>query len=471
MIHLDPPLRAAWLDRFDGTTPDRRYWSAGPNMGTTTLADGVATLALAGGAPAWRSQSLLWPAAAMTFTTTLRVTAHDLANVVAGDRRAGLSIGTDGDNGEFVGVVHDGDGLAVGVDRWREGVTVYGPRIACPDGLIDLKIERDGAAVRLFAAAIDEEFTLLDETADFPATPAMASVLLQTGEGACSSSFDDFAIDMGARCDRVSDLVFGVHVAPRLVIEGRNLPANLVAFYAPPDFASPEAATVSVNADGTRAEIVLPKQAAPAAKLLWLMAENQFVFAEPIRLTVSATGYRVLRALLPPGRYTDDPANPFNVRLAVFGQELDRIEAARAALFGQEIFPETANWALGRHEDMYRLRPGPADTMDSRRARTVAASVRLPSISVPYLNRIVQAVLPGREIVEQESFADFGALKWQYQVHENEPNELAYEDWARLERDLNAYGPGFGLAAVGAADFVCDSSAIERDFCGDGDLE
>lgn len=471
MIHLDPPLRASWLDRFDGSSPDRRYWSAGPNMGTSTIAAGVATLALAGGAPAWRSQSLLWPAAAVKFTATLRVTAHDLANVVAGDRRAGLSIGTDGDNGEFVGVVHDPDGLALGVDRWREGVTVYGPRIACPDGLIDLKIERDGAAVRLFAAAADEEFALVDETVDFPTGPAMASVLLQTGEGACQASFDDFVIDMGARCERVSDLVFGVHVTPRLVIEGRNLPADLVAFYAPADFASPEAATVAVDADGARAEIILPKQTAPAAKLLWLMAANQFVFAEPIRLIVSATGYRLLRALLPPGRYTDDPANPFNVRLAVFGQELDRIEAARAALFGAEIFPETANWALGRHEDMYRLRPGPADTMDARRVRVVAASVRLPSIAVPFLNRIAQAVLPGRDIAEQESFADFGPLKWQYQVYENEPNELAYEDWARLERDLNTYGPGFGLAAVGAAEFVCDASTIERDFLGDGELE
>jgi hypothetical protein len=109
--------------------------------------------------------------------------------------------------------------------------------------------------------------------------------------------------------------------------------------------------------------------------------------------------------------------------------------------------------------------------MTVRRARVTAMSSRLPSLSVPFLNIIVNALLPGRTVVEQESFADYGAFKWQFQAYEDEPGELPYEDWARLEGDLNAYGPGYAQAAVGHIGFVADDSACERDFCDDGEEE
>lgn len=467
MILLDPPVAGAHYDPFNGSVVDRRYSPLGADSGTTTVAGGVATLALASGDPGVRNQALAWLAAADVLKASLKITAHSLSDPpVGGSRRAaGLLAFTDEDNVDFVGVIHDAGGLAIGADSWRAGVLTPGPRVVYTEGAVSVRFERDGADLVLYAAIGNEAEQVVATVADFPLTPGKAAVLLQTNQDACQASFDDFRVETAARIDRVSDLVFGCHIRPRLVVEGAGLPADMIAGYMPWDFSAFEAAGVTVNAAGTRAEIVLPKVVASASKLLWFGQGEDILFVEPIVVRHSDAGWRIMRQLLPKGRYTTDRENLFNQVLAIaWSQELDRIDAAGIDLMEKEIHPETSTWALPLLEELYDVRPGLLDSLATRRARVLARATRRLSITPGFLNLLVAVVLPGRIVVENDPFSVYGGLRWQYQVYESTPGELPHQDWAALTEDLNNYGPGYALGAVGHRGFVAGASTVGRDF-------
>lgn len=259
--------------------------------------------------------------------------------------------------------------------------------------------------------------------------------------------------------DDYSDRLVEVHLASPIRITGEGFDELLKCRVDGQD------CDVTVNGE-TSAEIVLPIFAFAAWKdLVFYYADPEVdAFTERNAVRVSADGYNELRAHLPPGRYTPDPANLLNVALAAIGQEIDRNEAAARDVVALEIHPETTERLIHRLEQKYGISPNPGDSLADRRDRLVMLATRVPRITVPYLEAIVDAILAGVGITENSPWSDYGSLTWQYQVYEPSPGFLSTTDYGSLLESLVTHGPGYALPAIGAAGFVVGLSRVGRDF-------
>lgn len=261
--------------------------------------------------------------------------------------------------------------------------------------------------------------------------------------------------------DDYSDRVFGCHLRPGVTIYGEGFVDGL-----------------ALSIDGELAVITIVSDAELYAVLPMLdpgLKDLVFYYPTDPASTIEETnaalwsdaGYKELRAHLPPRRYTDDPEDMFNIVLALIGQENDRIYWARKHLMEKELFPETTVKLIARHETHYGVSPDAGDDLAARRLRVVLKSTAAPSISVPYLEAIVQAALAAGTITENTPYSDYGELVWQYQVYESTPNELSGLLYGILLSQLEASGPGYTRPAIGAEGFIVDVSKCDRDFVSD----
>lgn len=276
------------------------------------------------------------------------------------------------------------------------------------------------------------------------------------------AEFDDASFaSTGVRVDRIDSRVLGQHLANTIAIEGAGFVAGATASLVGPD--GGESCTVTVDSAAAMT-IVTPLVTATGWRSL-VIAPFASSFAVTIdALHISGEGYRILRSLLPPGRYTPDATNPFNVVVAAAGRVLDQDALARRTLREREIFPQLADALLHRHEQRYGIAVNPTDSLTDRRARVDVARRLSPSLATEFLNNIIDAVLSGVEITENSPYDDYGDIIWQYQVYEPAPGTLSHATRAQLERSLIAAGPAWTRPAIGALGFVVGSSAVGGDF-------
>ncbi len=266
---------------------------------------------------------------------------------------------------------------------------------------------------------------------------------------------DPAAIPAPALVDSV-DARLGRHLKNRIRLTGKFYEGATAIFG---DAA--EAGTL-VTIDETRLDVITPLCSVEGPTFV-LVTPAAGAATTRFPLRVYGTGYWILRALLPPKRYTTDTTNPFNVVLAGIGKQLDRIEFARLALREREIFPLESDALLFRFEEIYGIPTNLADSLELRRSRVDAARRAAPRLSLPYLDAIVAAVLDAT-ITENEGYADYGDLIWQYQAYEPTQNYLADTVRAALLRSLVGSGPGWTRPAVGARGFIVGCSKCGRDF-------
>ncbi|MFA5123706.1 putative phage tail protein [Zavarzinia sp.] len=256
---------------------------------------------------------------------------------------------------------------------------------------------------------------------------------------------------------RDTSALLGQHLKNTVRVTGR--------FYlgAAATFGDEAAACAVTIVDDTNLTIVTPLCDAERHTVLTVTPANG---AAPTALPVivSGAGYRLLRGLLPRGRYLTDPANPFNVVLAAIGHQLDLIQDQFDALTAAELFPDLAETALYRWERIFGLPVREDDTLAARRARLQMMMRLDPLISTTYLNSLAQTVLPGLTMTENDPYTTYGRQKWQYQILEPSPNWLDSQTWAQLQQTLQTAGPGFALACVGHSGFIVGSSRVGRDF-------
>lgn len=255
----------------------------------------------------------------------------------------------------------------------------------------------------------------------------------------------------------LSDIIFEIHLNSSLRISGSGFDPDLNCTV------DGEEAGVTV-ADSQTLDIVLPKLNPGWKNMVFYYANPLNSFTLKMAFLLTSAGYTELKALLPPDRYTDDPENLFNITLAVIAQEMDRAHYGALDLFNKEIFPELTVNLIQKHEDKYGIKPNPNDTLETRRARVLMKTVTRPSISVPYLLKIVQALLPAGQITENEDYAVFGDLVWQYQVYEPSQNYLDTQTYGELLAALIGAGPGYTRPEIGAEGFIVGESKTGRDF-------
>lgn len=473
MILLDPPLTATWTDGFDGDSLDRRYMPPGPVSGTSSVADGRLTLTLPPGPPdTWVTQGIAWPATGDP--AGARVVLHEavLAEAPALTQVAVL-IGVGPSVRDLLGIIDDaGAGRLVALS-YNNDVVTERYNAAAPDLPVRLRIARTGVTVRFYMADADgSNEALLAEHTEFVEGPAIAGLVVQSlnaGE-TVSGVFDDFVVDLPTRIDEASDVMMGCHLRHTMRLRGRAIPGDLLAVVSGPVLDPEDMETCIVRSVAEReAIIVLPSYGRPSQRWLWLLRgelpdDVSFVFAEGLPLVWSDTGYRILRGLLAPGRYTDDPANPFNTMLAALGAQLDRLDAATRDLYLREIVPALASQMLHRWEFIYGIPTNADDPIADRRARVDARSRLAPRITTGYMNSLIDPFLPDVEFEAVSGWDVYGDLVFRGSVHEPSPGALSLKSWGELEQLLNAAGPGWGEFLVGHEGFVLGASTLGRDF-------
>jgi uncharacterized protein YmfQ (DUF2313 family) len=284
-----------------------------------------------------------------------------------------------------------------------------------------------------------------------------------TGDGAGYCDFDNFHADSQRRVDRVSPPLIGCHLAPVIRVYGDGFGASFGEIeFNPTATLDGEACDVTVISPQI-VELALPLVDTPGLKALVFCP---FINSPPLTLNLRATdaGYRILRALLAPDRYTPKPENLFNVNLAAWGWEFDLLEAALCAATDEEFYPETADALIDRHERKYGLPVATGDSLAERRARCVLRALWRNDSSRLALRAIARAVLPDAELAENFPYSVFGRFCWQYQVIEDAPNQLSPTTRAVLQRALETSGPFWTQPEIGAAGFVVDESAVDQDF-------
>lgn len=473
MILLDPPLTASWSDDFAGGVLDRRYTTPGPVSGTSTVAGGRLTLTLPPGAPdVWVSQGVAWPPSAGAIGVRAVLREYVLATDPALSQ-VGVLIGSGATRTEFLGIASGESGpqlVALSYDGPSMTTRYAG---AVPTLPFRLRISRSGTTVRYYIADVDgANETLLASNDTFVETPALGGLAVQSinADDDASAVWSDLVIDLPTRIDEASNVVMGCHLRHALIVRGRAIPADLVAVVSgivldPENMDVCEIRSVSER----EAVIVLPGYDRPAMRRLWLLAGDiegdvSFVFAEGLPLVWSDAGYRILRGLLAPGRYTDDPANPFNAVLAALGAQLDRLDAATRDLYLREIFPPLASQMLHRWEFILGIPVNPDDPIADRRARVDARYRLAPRITTAYINSLIDPFLPGGEFEAVSGWDVYGDLVFRGVVHEPVPEALSQNSHGELEQLLNAAGPGWGEFMVGYGGFVLGASMLGRDF-------
>lgn len=351
---------------------------------------------------------------------------------------------------------------------------------AAPATPIHGRIERAGADVTV-ELRTDDGTLVLSHTFEGLPEARMSPCLHLRGSlpGASFVEFSEFEVTTGRRIDEASNVVFGCHLRSELRLRGLGLEdatgATLVTrrpyWLAAVQNALPtvgdgadegDGAATSVTTDGEELVIVLPLVHTPGEHRVLVEFDDGEVISWD--LDHSDAGYRLRRSLLPPGRYPADPADPFNVILAVNGQADDRIARAMLDAVEREIAPETCQQTIDEWERKFGISPAAGDDLAARRARVSAADTARPGITVGHVTDVVRRYLPGRTIAENEGFDDFGALVWQYQVYESESGELSAARHAQLESDLAAAGPAYTRGRVGAQGFTVGTSPVGRDF-------
>lgn len=328
---------------------------------------------------------------------------------------------------------------------------------ATDDSEARFEIRRRGARLE-FGVVVNDEFTVKHVITDWSGAAAY-SLLLASEYDAGTCDFDDAEyVCESFRVDHLSSRILGQHLKNTICVYGAGFLEGATATL------DGEACTVTV-VSANELMIVTPlcEVEAKHAEL----RVSAFYGALPLIVSdcvISGTGYRILRGLLPPERYTDDPANLFNVRLAARGRQLDQLDFARRALIEREIFPQYADALLYRHEQLYSIATNLIDTLAVRRARVLMRSLFTPRMNLAFLNKIVQAVLPGVEITENDSYTEYGDLYWQAQIYEPASNTLDSQTYGELYQALQDAAGAWTDHQIGAAGFTVGVSAVGRDF-------
>ncbi len=369
------------------------------------------------------------------------------ASVEMGGGARYLYVGKKRTNAGWFIVVEEGDGTVHCLE-------------ASDDAAARFEIRRSGAFVEflIIEAGVGRQLATLNDWSG----EATFGLHVAQSYAAGYADFDDASYEStGSHIERIDSRIHGQHLALMVRVYGSGFATGASAQLVSP--AGSEACTVTVVGE-TELMIVAAVQSRPGWRRLVVRPHT---FGPPLEigdLVVSGVGYKIQRALLPPGRYTADPANLFNVFLAAIGLENDRLEAAAVAFKNEEIHPETTVRLIHRHEQRYGLPLASGDELQLRRDRVVMKATMKPRISKPYLEALAQAIKAAAQIVENAPYSVFGRLIWQYQVYESTPNELDQTTHAELERTLQAAGPGWAQARVGHAGFVVGKSKVGRDF-------
>ncbi|MDP8224499.1 MAG: DUF2313 domain-containing protein [Candidatus Lernaella stagnicola] len=450
----DYPIYPAFTDDFaDGVADDE--WTDG-GAGTVEEDGGVCHMAVTGAALAYRS--LDWfhatrceVAVDVSISFALPAGANNIA--------AGLLFsGADADVQMSWSLARESTGYSL---------FLYGGAVGLFSEAHDgsdtrLAVRRQSAARVEFGVIEDGEFVVKATVTDWTETYALVSMTLYSTEPSGTAAWADFSYTSDeTHVGRINSRLLGQHLANTIRVYGSGFAAGATATLVSPAGDAVCATTVVSSSELT---IVTPVQTTPGWRRLEVrphMAGPLFTLGD---LRATGVGYRLLRALLPPQRYTDDTANLFNVFLAALGLELDRLDAAIVALKNEEIHPETTIGLIHRHERQYGLPIATGHTLQERRDLVILMATMKPRLSVPYLEALAQAVKADAEITENAPYAAFGNMIWQYQIYESEPNELDRMAHAAIERMLRGAGPGWARPAVGHAGFIVGASCVGRDF-------
>lgn len=458
MIYLDTPLYEHDFDDDFGDGSLNAELAEFHSGGTYAEAAGALRLDLPGGA-GLRIESIGHNRMHGRFTARVRVTAHGLADAGAGVNGALLFTGDyDGVNVDYVGLARGaGDAtLRLFIRKVRGAVETDTWHGAAPALPIALEIVRDGATTSLAAIDATGARSELAAHTDF-STGAVGVVVgvVSDAAPACWAKFDDLAIRPTWRIDKIDNHLFGCYLKSKITLAGEGFGDGLTATI------GGEAAAVTIASD-RELSVRLPLFTTPGKRVL----EIGLTYGEKFQivLTYSDKGFKLLRANLPPGRYTTDTTNLLNVYLAAYGIQLDRIDDGAAALRTKEIFPWLAKALLHRWERIFGIVPNPHDDLATRQARCKVRWRADPKCDVATLNAIVDAALSGVTITENEDHSTYGDESYQVQAYEPAPNTLDVLSWANLQTMLDAAAPGWVCARVGHDGFVLSSSALSRDF-------
>jgi uncharacterized protein YmfQ (DUF2313 family) len=444
------PLLAAFTDDFaDGVIGSR--WIAG-GSGTAVEAGGVVTLTQPGNPGDCYEQLALvaFTRTAGMFRTTLTAIAG------APDSVAGIMLANfDGSVRLFWGLRIVGPGYALELID-ESGVVLY--TAAHPGAPVTLMARRESLTRITFGTYSGGVYTVVTTVTGWLGGAAMYRLFVGTTAAAAGSgAFDDVAFsDDEVQIDGLNSRWLGLHLAAVVRAYGAGFATGASATL------DGVACTVTV-VSATELKIVGPVQSTEGPRTLRVRpfaGAFELVISD---LTVSGVGYKILRGLLPEGRYTRDPTNPLNVFIAACGRQLDQLDAAAEALKNYEIHPATAEALLARWERILGLPTDPRESLAVRRARAEIKRRLEPRISVAYLNRIIDAVLSGVTLTENDHVV-YGAFGWLCQVYEPSVNYLPDATQAALEQTLNAAGPGWVQTRVGYAGFVVSASRVGRDF-------
>jgi hypothetical protein len=267
--------------------------------------------------------------------------------------------------------------------------------------------------------------------------------------------------------------LLGVNLRNQIVASGSGFdPATAAAAFGATFETAAACDRVVVDAHGQTMTFRTPLCAAEGPVNVWIQPSAADAWAGPFPFWVSGAGYRVLKSLQAPGRYTQDPADPGNVILAAAGRRLDLLESSRRALVNYELFPKTAVALLWKWEAEFSIPTNLTELLATRQARVHAAWVAQDHITLDALNTAVAAYVaalpvygtPLPAIAENGPYGAFGELVWQGQIYEPSPNYLSAHDWRYLLALLARSEAGWTRIRIGNNGFMVGSSMVGRDF-------
>lgn len=451
MLLLDPKLVAPDLtDTFTDNVIDPSYEEY-LSDGTAAEAGGTFNFTLPDAA-GYRGEGWLVSAPLGCARVRISVPTHVLAAYVDGAQSVTLAFVVDDDNYDAIICGRDADGDKLAVRSVRAGVMSLLYSGAIPPTFLKFEISRFAERTEFaWRDASDVRTVIHTATTALLSGGARAWLGIESYQtGAMDVRWDDLVIEPDFEIEAVSDLVYGCHLKNRIRIYGRGFLTGLAADL------DGQACVVVVD-DENNATLTGPLFDAPGTRTLT-------VGGLEIKLTYSATGYRILRSLLAQGRYTTNPTDPFNVRLAALGQGFDRIDAAAHALYETEIFPDRALQTLATWEQILGIPTVAYDSIADRRARVTAHYRAEPRITTAYLNSLIDPILPGVELYGETDYATYGVLIFNGYVYEPTLDALSSNSWALLTALLNAAGPAWSEIMVGNEGFYAGASRVGRDF-------